>query len=99
MIFDRKPSKIAKAVRFTTLEAICRTLDCRPGDVLRWVPDEQSADGWPQMTASAAGRWPGGGCRVVRLPVSCGRGPSRRGACPGARPRRRSCCPRGSAGR
>ncbi|MGW2890130.1 helix-turn-helix domain-containing protein, partial [Streptomyces griseoruber] len=24
----------------TTLDAICRTLDCQPGDVLRWVPDE-----------------------------------------------------------
>ncbi|MBS1907361.1 MAG: helix-turn-helix transcriptional regulator [Actinobacteria bacterium] len=33
----------AKAVRFTTLDAICRTLDCQPGDVLRWVPDEGSA--------------------------------------------------------
>jgi putative transcriptional regulator len=30
----------AKAVRFTTLEAICRVLECQPGDVLRWVPDE-----------------------------------------------------------
>lgn len=30
----------AKAVRFTTLEAICRVLDCQPGDILRWVPDE-----------------------------------------------------------
>ncbi|MEU1512240.1 helix-turn-helix transcriptional regulator [Streptomyces sp. NPDC005811] len=30
----------AKAVRFTTLDAICRTLDCQPGEVLRWVPDE-----------------------------------------------------------
>ncbi|MFJ3233935.1 helix-turn-helix domain-containing protein [Streptomyces sp. NPDC086787] len=30
----------AKAVRFATLDAICRTLDCQPGDVLRWVPDE-----------------------------------------------------------
>lgn len=33
----------AKAVRFTTLDAICRTLDCQPGDVLRWVPDEGPA--------------------------------------------------------
>ncbi|MET9296705.1 helix-turn-helix transcriptional regulator [Streptomyces sp. NPDC003077] len=32
----------AKAVRFTTLDAICRTLDCQPGDVLRWVPDEDT---------------------------------------------------------
>jgi len=30
----------AKAVRFTTLDAICRTLDCQPGDVLKWVPDQ-----------------------------------------------------------
>ncbi len=29
----------AKAVRFTTLNAICRVLECQPGDVLRWVPD------------------------------------------------------------
>ena len=32
----------AKAVRFTTLDAICAVLDCQPGDVLRWVPDEES---------------------------------------------------------
>ena len=30
----------AKAVRFTTLDAICRVLDCQPGDVLRCVPDD-----------------------------------------------------------
>ncbi|MFE1169282.1 helix-turn-helix domain-containing protein [Nocardiopsis sp. NPDC058789] len=30
----------AKAVRFTTLDAICRVLDCQPGDLLRRVPDE-----------------------------------------------------------
>ncbi|HVL85961.1 MAG TPA: helix-turn-helix transcriptional regulator [Pseudonocardia sp.] len=30
----------AKAVRFTTLDAVCRVLDCQPGDVLRRVPDE-----------------------------------------------------------
>ncbi|HJA05117.1 MAG TPA: helix-turn-helix transcriptional regulator [Candidatus Microbacterium stercoravium] len=29
----------AKAVRFTTLDAICRVLDCTPGDVLEWRPD------------------------------------------------------------
>lgn len=32
----------AKAVRFTTLDAICRALDCQPGDVLRWVPDDDT---------------------------------------------------------
>ncbi len=29
----------AKAVRFTTLDAICRVLQCQPGDILQWVPD------------------------------------------------------------
>ncbi|AFR10140.1 helix-turn-helix domain-containing protein [Nocardiopsis alba] len=29
----------AKAVRFSTLDAICRVLDCQPGDILRRVPD------------------------------------------------------------
>lgn len=28
----------AKAVRFTTLDAICRVLECQPGDVLRYEP-------------------------------------------------------------
>ena len=30
----------AKAVRFTTLDALCEVLDCQPGDLLRWEPDE-----------------------------------------------------------
>lgn len=30
----------AKAIRFSTLEAICRELDCQPGDVLGYEPDE-----------------------------------------------------------
>ena len=29
----------AKAIRFSTLEAICRFLDCQPGDILEYVPD------------------------------------------------------------
>ncbi|PXX45883.1 putative transcriptional regulator [Hungatella effluvii] len=33
----------AKAVRFTTLEAICRALDCQPGDILEYVPDDPAA--------------------------------------------------------
>ncbi|WP_343519471.1 helix-turn-helix transcriptional regulator [Sphingomonas sp.] len=28
----------AKAIRFSTLEAICRELDCQPGDLLRYEP-------------------------------------------------------------
>jgi len=31
----------AKAVRFSTLEAICKALDCQPGDILEFVPDEE----------------------------------------------------------
>ncbi|MGI6777708.1 MAG: helix-turn-helix domain-containing protein [Acetivibrionales bacterium] len=31
----------AKAIRFSTLEAICKALDCQPGDLLEYVPDDQ----------------------------------------------------------
>jgi len=30
----------AKAIRFSTLEAICRYLECAPGDILEYRPDE-----------------------------------------------------------
>jgi putative transcriptional regulator len=33
----------AKAVRFTTLDAICRVLECQPGDILVYVEDEADA--------------------------------------------------------
>ena len=33
----------AKAVRFTTLEAICRALDCQPGDLLEYVPEQEES--------------------------------------------------------
>lgn len=29
----------ARAIRFTTLDAICRVLDCQPDDILRWTAD------------------------------------------------------------
>ena len=29
----------AKAIRFTTLEAICKVLDCQPGDILEYTGD------------------------------------------------------------
>lgn len=29
----------AKAIRFSTLEALCRELDCQPGDLLQYQPD------------------------------------------------------------
>ena len=31
---------LTKAVRFSTLEAICQVLGCQPGDLLEYVPDE-----------------------------------------------------------
>ena len=31
-----------KGIRFSTLEAICQALDCQPGEILEYVPDEGS---------------------------------------------------------
>ncbi len=31
----------AKAIRFSTLEAICAALDCQPADILEFVPDKE----------------------------------------------------------
>jgi putative transcriptional regulator len=31
----------AKAIRFSTLEAICEVLNCQPGDILEYVPDKK----------------------------------------------------------
>lgn len=30
----------AKAVRFTTLDSLCAALQCQPGDLLRWIPED-----------------------------------------------------------
>ncbi len=30
----------AKAIRFSTLEAICFHLNCQPGDILEWIPED-----------------------------------------------------------
>lgn len=30
----------ARAIRFSTLDAICQVLDCQPGDILRWEQGE-----------------------------------------------------------
>jgi putative transcriptional regulator len=32
----------AKAIRFSTLEAICRALDCKPGDLLDYEPESEA---------------------------------------------------------
>ena len=43
----------AKAVRLATLDAICKALNCQPGDILEYVPDEitneNSMNGLPKM--------------------------------------------------
>ncbi len=31
----------ARAIRFSTLEAICKVLDCQPGDILEFIPDKK----------------------------------------------------------
>jgi len=33
----------AKAIRFSTLEAICKALDCQPGDILEYTNDSEKA--------------------------------------------------------
>ena len=43
----------AKAVRFSTLEAMCRVLDCQPGDLLEWV-DEVDAEALTQPASHRA---------------------------------------------
>ncbi len=34
----------AKAVRFSTLEAICRVLECQPGDILKFSPEGETGN-------------------------------------------------------
>ncbi len=34
-----------RAIRFTTLDAICRALDCQPSDLLEYVPDAAQQEG------------------------------------------------------
>ena len=31
----------ARAMRFSTLDALCRELKCQPGDLLEWTPEEE----------------------------------------------------------
>tara|TARA_A100001388_G_scaffold109564_1_gene80441 strand:- start:770 stop:1003 length:234 start_codon:yes stop_codon:yes gene_type:complete len=39
-----KKSK-AKAIRFSTLESICKVLNCQPGEILEYRPDEDVTEG------------------------------------------------------
>ena len=45
----------AKAIRFSTLEAICKALDCQPGDILEYVNDEKNNE--PLTGGLAIGRF------------------------------------------
>ena len=44
----------AKAIRFSTLEAMCEVLNCQPGDLLEWVP-EQNPDARPPLDRADTG--------------------------------------------
>jgi putative transcriptional regulator len=38
-------SNKAKLIRFSTLDSICRTLNCQPGDILEYIPDKENTTG------------------------------------------------------
>lgn len=35
-------SNRAKAIRFSTLESLCKVLNCQPGEILKFVPDKET---------------------------------------------------------
>ncbi|MGW9588053.1 helix-turn-helix domain-containing protein [Microbacterium sp. NPDC055455] len=45
----------AKAVRFTTLDALCEVLECQPGDLLRWEPEAPAQASPAGRSADVAG--------------------------------------------
>ena len=46
----------ARAIRFSTLNAICEVLSCQPGDILHFAPDEAEDEQTEPVTAQASGR-------------------------------------------
>ena len=48
----------ARAIRFSTLEALCRELDCQPGDILAYDNPKRTARGHTAKTDGRAGRVP-----------------------------------------
>jgi putative transcriptional regulator len=44
----------AKAIRLSTLEAICKALDCQPGDILQYSPDLTRVSSVPSAPAPIA---------------------------------------------
>ena len=45
----------ARAIRFSTLEAICQALSCQPGDILEFVPDSAEHEQFAEPRRSARG--------------------------------------------
>lgn len=39
----------AKAIRFSTLDALCRELNCQPGELLEWDADETDPESSPEL--------------------------------------------------
>lgn len=59
----------ARAIRFSTLEAICAALDCQPGDILEFVPDGEGSHELDQK-AQKAGAISGAGPDISGLVVA-----------------------------
>ena len=56
----------AKAVRFSTLDAMCRVLGCQPGDLLEWVDDQPpGAPPIPAADLDEADPLTGGGQQIM----------------------------------
>ena len=46
----------ARAIRLSTLEALCRELRCQPGDLLEWIADEAARRDRPAKKAASGSR-------------------------------------------
>jgi putative transcriptional regulator len=46
----------ARAIRFSTLDAICQTLSCQPGDILRFEPEQAERERPSPASKRSAGR-------------------------------------------
>ncbi|WP_434061508.1 helix-turn-helix domain-containing protein [Paramicrobacterium agarici] len=57
----------AKAIRFSTLDALCEALHCQPGDLLRWEPADPSQPESSQTQESRDGGDDGNRTRAVSL--------------------------------
>ena len=68
----------AKAVRFSTLEAMCRVLRCQPGDLLEWTDDDDGDDAVQTGAAEVAGPGAGPGAPAPVDGASVGGGAARR---------------------